>query len=376
MLISKIQSDLFDFIDRDPDDAAGLIEFWYMANNNALSAALTKHDGLKLIVNVSSFEQFEKLSKKLFLVADTLVVRDTRKWVPEEDTLGEIPMPADGNYKPGYFDEVIEELKTLRPSPLTLNYRPPLQWSSSTKMLNNGLYVAYAAWAFNQIPQNFKDWIFSSGREYLKTGKIVYAPFIPTFEMELEFLNKGLSVPDYFNSMPCFDDTFYHNVDSTWEWLANDKLLALLSLKLPFLDNIDIETLSKVKEDYYEEFATFSSGLLQSINSLKSNFGTENFAHEVKYIQRNKIDDELNNIEKTVKRMNNIGALRKLGVLTGFLGVNASMYRGLPNYTIPTGLATSVIGFIMERIEGLKANNELKDKKGYFLWKLKGVAPK
>lgn len=52
MLLSRIQQDLFEFTKRDPDDFAGLVEFWYRANSDALSAVLTAHRGLNLILNV------------------------------------------------------------------------------------------------------------------------------------------------------------------------------------------------------------------------------------------------------------------------------------------------------------------------------------
>src|SRR5947208_2840717 len=83
-LLPRIHQDLFDFIDHDPDELGGLLEFWYRSNSEALSAALTVQSGVSLIVNVSNFQYFESLAKKLFLVADTLVLRDTRKWTQEE----------------------------------------------------------------------------------------------------------------------------------------------------------------------------------------------------------------------------------------------------------------------------------------------------
>lgn len=85
MLIQKIQADLFDFIDHDPEDQAGLIEFWYGANSNALSASLSNNDGLQIMINLSRFDFFEELSKKLFLVADTIVLRDTRTYTATDD---------------------------------------------------------------------------------------------------------------------------------------------------------------------------------------------------------------------------------------------------------------------------------------------------
>jgi hypothetical protein len=92
-LLPRIHQDLFDFIDHDPDELGGLLEFWYRSNSEALSAALTAQSGVNLIVNVSSFQSFESLAKKLFLVADTLVLRDTRKWTQEEFGNRTIPIP-------------------------------------------------------------------------------------------------------------------------------------------------------------------------------------------------------------------------------------------------------------------------------------------
>src|ERR1700693_4676832 len=101
MLLSRIQRDLFEFTGSDPDDFAGLVEFWYQANRPATSAALASQPGLNLIMNVSSFAAFEQLSKKAFLIADTLVLRDTRKWTKEETGFRAIPIPIE-SYTPGY----------------------------------------------------------------------------------------------------------------------------------------------------------------------------------------------------------------------------------------------------------------------------------
>jgi hypothetical protein len=183
-LLPRIHQDLFDFIDHDPDEFGGLLEFWYRSNSEALSAALTAQSGVSLIVNVSSFQSFEGLAKKLFLVADTLVLRDTRKWTQEELGNRTIPVPIE-EYRPGYYEDLIDDLRKLRPSPLTLPYRPPLYMSSTTKKLNNGYEVCYAGWDYNSIPNEFVSWISTSGRSYMTTGKVVYAPFIPPLEWEL-----------------------------------------------------------------------------------------------------------------------------------------------------------------------------------------------
>jgi hypothetical protein len=360
MLISRIQKDLFDFIDSDPDEREGLVEFWYRANSEALSAALTKDDGLKLIINVQSFESFELLSKKLFLIADTLILRDTRQWTREETDFRTIPIPQD--YQPGYYADVIDDLKLLRPSPLTHLYRPNLYLTSTTKKLNNGYLATYAGWDYNSIPTQFVDWISGSGRPYLETGRIVYAPFIPTLEMELEFLRNGVSVPQSFNASPCFHQKY--------DWLNDRSFNALFSLSLPFLDNIDIETIAKVKEDNYDEFRTFSRTILDSVANVKSAIYTEEFTKEVRQIQRNQIDAGLNDINKTMGRVSKMKTLRDMGVLAGLIGLNAAIMLGAPGPAIVSGLAASGVALVAKKIADMKERNELKDKSPYFLWKL------
>lgn len=365
MLLSRIQRDLFDFTEHDPDDFSGLVEFWYRANSEVLSAALTAHKGLNLILNVSSFSNFETLAKRLFLVADTLILRDTRDWASDDAGYCDMPVPI-GNYRPGFLADSQEELRKLDPSPLTLLHRPELYWTSTTKTLNNGLQVAYAGSGYHPIPAEFLAWIKGPGSSYLKTGQIVYAPFIPPLPMELEFLRNEVDLPSQFGASSLFHQRH--------EWLPDDRLQALLSLNIPFLDGIDITTLSSVKEDNHDAFNSFSRSLIDSVNGIRSTLGTEGFAREVRSIQRNQIDAALSDVDKTVRRINQSRALRKQGILTGLIGLNAAAFIGAPITTLATGLAAGAAAMVAERVAYLKEQGELTDKKGYFLWQLKNTS--
>lgn len=364
MLLAKIQRDLLDFTDRDPDDFAGLVEFWYQANSEALSAALTAHAGVNLILNVRSFNTFEALAKRLFLVADTLILRDTRDWASDKAEFRTIPMPVD-NYRPGFLPDAIDELRHLRPSPLTRLYRPELYWTSETKTLNNGLQIAYAGWDYHSIPSEFLEWIGGPGRDYMRTGQIIYAPFVPPLSMELEFLKNGVSLPAQFGASSLFHQSH--------DWLTDDHLQALLSLKLPFLDGLDIETISKVKQDNYDAFSSFSRSLLDSVNGIKSALGTDGFVREVRSIQRNQIDAALSDVEKALRRISTSSTLRKKGILIGLLGLDAVAFVGVPVATLVTGLAAGAAAMVAERVTKLRDQGDISDKKGYFLWKLQNA---
>lgn len=367
MLLSRIQRDLFDFTDNDPDDFAGLVEFWYQSNSEALSAALTTHPGFNIIVNVSNFQNFEFLSKRLFLLADTLIIRDKRTLSSEKSEYRDIAMPV-SDYRPGYLDELTDQLKLLKPSPMTLLQRPTLYWTSTQKRLNNGYLAQYVGGSWNLIPAEFIAWISSTGRPYMETGSIVYAPFIPPIEMELQFLKEGVSLPDYFSAVP-----FFHQAH---DWLHEKQLQALLSLKIPFLDGLDIKILSQLKEEHRDEFSVFSRSLLDSVTSIKSSLGTEGFATEARYIQRNLIDAALNDVEKTISKIERSQHLRKAGLLAGLVGLNGAALLGAPEAAIATGIGSTVAAMVAEKVAQLKEQNEIRERKGYFLWKIQQLGKK
>jgi len=362
-LLPRIHQDLFDFIDHDPDDFRDLIEFWYQANTGPLSAALTAQSGVTLMVNVSSFQSFERLAKKLFLVSDTLVLRDTRRLTKDEEAPRQVLIPIDG-YRPGYYEELKADLSGLPLSPFTLGYRPNLFWLAESKILNNGYRAAYAqGWSYNSIPNEFVQWISTTGRDYMKTGQVIYAPFIPPIEWEPKLFENGFNLPDSFNATPTFHEKY--------DWLTGDQTLALGRLQLPFLDGIDIQTIAKVKEDHRDEFSAFSRTLLSSIGKIKAAFASEDFIREVKYIQKNQIDGAISDVEGTVRKIQTRGTWQKGSVLMGLLGVNLAQYLGAPDATVIAGLVGGGgVAMIAAIISHLKEHGDLKAKSGYFLWKL------
>ena len=196
----------------------------------------------------------------------------------------------------------------------------------------------------------------------METGSVVYAPFIPPLEMELQFLNQGVALPEYFGATP-----FFHQ---GYDWLNGKQVQALLSLNIPFLDGLDIQTISHIKSEYQDEFKSFSRSMLDSVSSIKAAFGTENFVSEAHYIQRNLIDSALVDVTKTVTKIEKSQSLRKAGLLTGLVGLSGATLLGVPETTLIAGVSTTAVALIMEKVAQLKEQGDLKDRKGYFLWKL------
>jgi hypothetical protein len=363
MLLARIQRDLFDFTrQEEPEDFGPLMNFWYGANSPAISAALTDQPGLKLIVDAPSIRTLEQMMQKLFLLADTIVLRGLSPGPSRDlDLLEAEHLIPTGAYKPGYIDDVITQLSRLRPSPLTL-MGPSPYWTSTAKKLKNGTHVAYAMDMHRGTPKEIVKWINGPAKPMLESGQLVYAPFIPSIEMEHEFIRQNVDISAYFNSSPCF----HHKAD----WLSRQQLDVLFSLQFPFLEGLDLDTLSRVKRDYHDEFESFSRAMLDSLNTVKATMGTEQFSSEIRHVQRNLIDAGVSDVEKTFKKISSLSSLRKKGMVVGLLGLNAAAYLGAPELFLASGLAASGVKMVVDKIDELKEQNQLKEFKSYFLWKI------
>ncbi|OBU87189.1 hypothetical protein MY55_06780 [Chromobacterium subtsugae] len=181
--------------------------------------------------------------------------------------------------------------------------------------------------------------------------------------MEHEFLRQRVDLSAYFNTSPCF----HHSVD----WLTKEQLDVLFSLQFPCLDGLDLDTLAKIKYDYHEEFETFSRLMLNSLNTVKAAVNTEQFAAEVRNVQRNMIDAGVSDVEKTFKKIENLSSLRKKGMVIGLLGLNAAAYLGAPELFLVSGLAAAGVKMVADKIDELKEQSQLKEFQHYFLWKVR-----
>lgn len=357
-VLAELHNDLFEFANLHDTQKKGLIDEWYSSNYLNLSCALKNSDGFKLLLNVENFNDFEKYCKKLFLFADILVLRDIKRRKKEEYEMIELPVT-------NLYDKDYTELKDKKIPPIHI---PPPQagyWTSSTIKLKDGHEVPLAIKFNSYFPSESYDWMLGSGKQYLKTGQIVYAPFIPPIEVEQEFLKHGVNMPSFYDTQPLF----YKDYD----WIDKKSFSSLLMLNLPTLENTSISTLEQIKKDHYDSFKLFRNNILDSIQNIKAQFGSEDFLREIKYIQRNKIDDNLDKLEIKLKKIQKMRPLRKAGACIGLAGINIVGWLGLSEVLPITGLASGLAGIIAENIQRMKENSELEENPSYFIWKLNSI---
>lgn len=355
-MIKTLNLDLLNYIDLHDNKSfkIGLFDEWYKANFINLARAVKKEKGLKLILDVETFSDFEFYCKKLFLFSDLLILRDAIRRDFNEAL--NVPILVCECWKEYPELEKIKDPLMLIPPPISGF------WTSSFERLKNGKVVPLAFKWTTYFPSQVYEWFLGKGHEYISQENIVYAPFIPSLETEMDFFNKGFSISDSYNCMSLYSRSY--------EWLDVNTLKSFLLLEFPTLENVDIKTLNKIKQDDYDSYAMFRSEILNCIKEIKSCFGKPGFMNELRYIQRNRIDDNLDKIQAKMKRLRRMSSLRKLGLTVGVIGLDFACYGTVTGLT-PI-LQTAVLG-INEISERLRDKGELQENPCYFLWKLKNV---
>lgn len=356
-MLKIINSHLLDHVDLHDDIAykIGLFDNWYESNFINLISAIKNTDGFKVLLDINSFHNLENYCKKLFLLTDVIVLRDAIQRIDGE--FENVFMPI---AESAYLDKQYIDVDSFPPIVIS----PPQgcgNWTGSKTLLNNG-EEAQLAWKFASFfSRQVYDWILSrNGRKYIETGQIAYAPFIPPINVELEFLKKGFNVSESFDVQ-----TLYCN---EYDWLNENHLYSILNLNIPTVEYVDIETLKRIKDDNYDSYQFFRNDLLASINQIKSSMGTADFHRELRYIQKNRIDDNLDKLNIEMKKLKRMSALRKVGLTLGVIGLDFSFFDGTLA-SIPI-LETAALG-IEEAIATLQEKGQLKTNPSYFLWKVK-----
>lgn len=356
MQLRTFNQAMYKWCDLDEEAKVGLLNFWFNSSCFDLAKVLLNEKGNKLIVNTDSFVNFEQITKRLLLFADILAIRDTRPF--PEPGLEIVPIPLDH----GKFER--PELENLQRPKIMRMFGGSYTYTSDTfiKPLSDGRTACVAMGSPIRFPDDTYDWIFGKGKEYFETGQVIYAPFIPPIEVELEFLKQGYSLPETFGAQPLFSDVT--------DYLNTTELSALLKLNLPTLDNLDVSTLKKVKDDYQDEFQSFRNNIIESVTKVKSAVGTEQFYNEVKHIQRNNIDDSLSKLSKRVNSISKMQSIRTAGCFVGVAGLTLSAILGIPQTAVVAGATANLTAFIADFIMKMKEKGELKDNPAYFLWQL------
>lgn len=360
-------SSLYRFSDLLPDQRKSMATLWYVNSCVDLALAIKNMPGQKLFVNSSSIKSIENSLNKLFLLSDVVAVRDTRKFIDNGEPGGVLEIsefPHD--WQPYDRVEFLQHCKEPPPPIIRKMFSHRLASSSMTMVPALNCTVPRSLLISDQFHDDVYEWIFGSGRQFLESGQVVYAPFIPPIEVELEFIKNKLSVMDMYGGQSLFVEDF--------DFLDESSLLALASLKLPTFENIPLPLLGKIKIDNQDEFGNFSRAILKAVGSIKSSAGSESFVKEVRSIQRDIIDDNVQKIRRKYEQIAKMRSLSAGGVFVGTIGIGLSMIEGAAIPAITTGLAGAVTASIAHTAALIKERYGLCDNPMHFLWRVQRAA--
>ncbi|MDP3877331.1 MAG: hypothetical protein Q8Q50_10150 [Methylobacter sp.] len=351
--LQDIFASLYRFTAMYDKDQQAMTNWWYTNAAMDIARVFKNLEGNKIIVNCKNLKNWEYAADKLLLIADAVAIRDIRpfetkigfiihpNWKPyDRSSLDNLPLPPIGRLltmEPGYLNGDLVDIPLVGKTPSSMS-------------------------VYEGFPDDAYEWIHGAGKRYHKTGSIFYAPFIPALEVELEFMKNRVSVANLLGGESLYTESI--------DFVDENSLMALASLKLPTLENVSLETLNKIKYDHIEDFTSFSRSILKATTAIKSAAGAELFAKEVRAIQRDLIDDNLDKLDKKYRQISKMRTLSSSGVFVGVVGLSFAAIEGAALPAITTGLASAITAGIAYAAAQIKEKYTQEENPMHFLWRL------
>jgi len=332
-----------------------LASLYYSIISTDLAAAFTQERGIKFIVNGASIQDWGVTVNKLLTISDAVLIRDTRAFEAEV-AVATCAIPR---------WSLFERSKLQPSSPVILQHISGGggYWSSTVEKIDGVGEIGYILYFPTQFQKDVLDWVFDSGREFQKTGKAVYAPFIPHPSVELEFLKNGISISEQLGA----ESLWTNKID----FLDESAILALNAIQFPHLNGVRPDYLAQIREDYRDEFELFSNSIVGAITKIKSSAGDENFLKECRAIQRDIIDDNVNKISRRLRQISKMRWAGLAGVGVSSVGLYMAGISGSQLPSIITGISGIMAGTIATAAAEYKERFGAKDNPMRFIWRLR-----
>lgn len=146
-------------------------------------------------------------------------------------------------------------------------------------------------------------------------------------------------------------------------------LYPIMETEIPFIDNIGLETFSKISIDETEALDSFRSYLRAKYIDLSGTEGSEQQEREITKISF-EIQDGLKKLQSDFKKLSRKTAFQATGAtiaLTGtiLVAVNANMFSQIPELL---GVSGGVFGVAKILNDYFREKNDLKESPYYYLW--------
>jgi hypothetical protein len=356
--------DIFKYCSEEP--------FMFFAKNYEETVKNIKaYDGFKVRVPYTGPNQMIELSKTLPFFFDNVVFSPAPNLPPSKEKK-ESPWPEFSSSSFSMYDINIVSISDIR-SLLVL--KPLIDKGQVTflphygESLHRGLY------------QNI--WIYPDLNFPSLNPHLIGEPYIETVaESALISLFTDNVVSDQLSCIhllpsSCVDRIGINGIPNLNSTLNKIPSHAFLKLKLPYIENLTHEEISKLKEEEYEHFKSFSEGIRLALLEINDEVEyNSKMDFQIAKIQRDLIDEPLKELESSLARLTKYQKYRMAGyTLASFSMVLASTLNNeaLKIATSAIG-AVSILEVLKDFIDYLEKKSQLKDDSIYFLLKAKRLA--
>lgn len=334
-------------------DRKSLCSIWYGMAGEDLAHAFKAQPGYKLVINGESIAHLGQAVNSLLHFADYIAIRDTRV-TNESVTIALMP---------GWELYDRAGLPKSETPILLKQIGKSGAWSSTVEKVEGFGQGVWALYMPEEFSDDIYDWLFKDGRALHETGRVIFAPMIPDQKTELEFLRNGVSLPEQFGA-----DSLWTN---KFDFIDEDHIRTLSLLEIPYLKNVKLDDLIRIRQDNEDEFSRFSRSILNAVQSMKSSSEDEDFLKECRRIQRDLIDD---NVDKLNIKLSQIAAMRfagAAGIVIGATGLSFSAINGASLPMLVSGVSSLTAGSIAVAASEFKERFGLSENPMKFLWRLR-----
>ncbi|HEY6252788.1 MAG TPA: hypothetical protein VI685_22755 [Candidatus Angelobacter sp.] len=312
---------------------------YYSARAPAVAACVANLPGSKLALATDEPAGLTEQIRKFLLFTDHVIIRH-KSLLPLQARfmlMGDVPLDFAGFHQLPFIERNLSELNKISVLP---------HFSSVTE----------------EIPK-FLDWVIEEGKPWVEHGLVTYAPVLPVEDVEIACAEKGMNLNDALRKA--------HILPLASERLNEKTAAALQLLEIPYLANVDPETLLKVRRDNRPALDNFRSTLLRAFDEVDNQVGSVAFEREVKIIFQDIVAKGLREVETGLKEAAKMRALKQRTVFATTCLIGLSFWSGAPSFVVAGSLAKPIWDFASALLAHHEELANIRQKPMYILAAMK-----
>jgi hypothetical protein len=389
--LGRLNASLFHLVDSFPRATWELVDYHFKSAYDDYLTVLQHAEGRKVAVFANNLPNLERLCRRLLLVADKIVfnvatysAQPAVSIFPIPDSvsspvLGVAPIIDPEGGRPR-FPKPVEVVYMLTTTAAISSSREPdtvlgYEWGRESSAWQRSNFTRTSEPYLNDrgeachiavgLGYRYEDetyrWLSEQARELMISGSLAFVPFVrvtPEVGAADEALMKSGALGAAFA-------TAGHEVH-----LQRGGLHLVTTLEVPYIDNIPLPLLSRVLADERDSLGVFRRAMDRAMEDIEATSDPTAVRSELKRIKRDLLEDELDRLEDTCRRITRMRTLSAAGavVTTGAISLATAFGMAIPQVIMGAagGLTVTLAGLW----QTFEEKRQVRKSPMYWLWKL------